>query len=236
MIKITVIGCGALGSVFVEELAKRSNALPFELAIQVCDFDTVESRNCASQNFSPSDIGKPKAEVLSDRLRDWPTLEVLDPVVAKISMENFQSLIQPGFNIVVDLVDNIPTRQMIWLGGKANQVPTLHVGMDQAGMGMVDWAYKDHDMFVFKEARQNVAPISLPPCELTGFRSLIFNTAMAGVEALFLFLGWDPSNALPGIFEEGRFMGTVTSWITTRQQMQCKKEFTEIVEFDSIQN
>lgn len=62
--RIHIIGCGAVGSLVGETLARMGLS-----NITLYDFDTVESHNIANQIFTEDDIGKPKVTALAQRMR-----------------------------------------------------------------------------------------------------------------------------------------------------------------------
>lgn len=61
--RIHIIGCGAVGSLVGETLARMGLT-----KITLYDFDTVESHNIANQIFTEQDLGKPKVTALSQRM------------------------------------------------------------------------------------------------------------------------------------------------------------------------
>ena len=61
--RIHIIGCGAVGSLVGETLARMGLT-----KITLYDFDTVESHNIANQIFTELDIGKKKTQALSERM------------------------------------------------------------------------------------------------------------------------------------------------------------------------
>lgn len=61
--RVHIIGCGSVGSVVAENLARFGIT-----QITLYDFDVVESRNIANQMFTESDIGRLKVEALADIL------------------------------------------------------------------------------------------------------------------------------------------------------------------------
>jgi PRTRC genetic system ThiF family protein len=66
-----LIGCGGTGSFAAQHLARlmASGSLPASRIgdLTLVDFDRVEAQNVGRQLFIPTDIGKPKAEVLARR-------------------------------------------------------------------------------------------------------------------------------------------------------------------------
>lgn len=62
--RVHVIGCGSVGSVVAENLARFGIT-----KITLYDFDIVESKNIANQLFDSTDVGRAKTEALADHLR-----------------------------------------------------------------------------------------------------------------------------------------------------------------------
>lgn len=199
-----MVGAGAVGSVFLTELQKRLVALPIQLEVDVYDFDEVEERNLVGQDFYPGDLNKNKAEALAERL------DCVDCVVRghdlKITRENVMTILDPRdpdeLVICVDGVDNYATRELLWLTCKVKKIPQLHMALSLQGQGFVNWTYKTHDTFHLSPARltpdtvlklkdPNREEPEVPPCELTTYRPLIWNTGFGGVQALTMYLGQD---------------------------------------------
>lgn len=69
--KIAIAGAGGLGShltAFLYDYGVNRNQFPFaEMEIDVYDDDTVDTKNLLHQNFSTSDLNKPKVKSLEDR-------------------------------------------------------------------------------------------------------------------------------------------------------------------------
>jgi molybdopterin/thiamine biosynthesis adenylyltransferase len=74
-----LVGCGNIGSHAVDQLAR----LPEVRRLTIIDFDHYETKNVASQQIDPRDVGQPKAKVLARRAkRIRPDLHVV-PVVSR---------------------------------------------------------------------------------------------------------------------------------------------------------
>lgn len=99
--RITLIGCGAIGSLTALALAKMG----FE-NIVAYDFDKVSVENMNCQFFRFSDIGKMKAEALRDLIRDFTRAEI------ESHSEPYEA--QPLHGIVISAVDSMAVRQNIW--------------------------------------------------------------------------------------------------------------------------
>lgn len=238
-----VVGAGSLGSGFVIEAARRASALKFPLKIVVHDFDEVEERNVFSQEFLPSDIGSFKAEAIAQRASLYNHVEC-EARVHKIERETLLSQLPvAGDTVVVDAVDNVPTRHLLWEYGMVHSVPVMHLGMSTDGDGVIGWnCGLDLDNFNLSPALLSPAALQrleergeerkLPPCELNSFRSLILNTVLAGVNAAFLFLGKDATREL--VDEDGSLLevrGLATVWHTTPKSMIQNDALLQVVEW-----
>jgi molybdopterin/thiamine biosynthesis adenylyltransferase len=260
MIRFHVVGVGALGATMAVEICRRSAALTLPIEINLYDFDQVEERNCFSQEFIPADIGRSKVEAVARRIDGFPNVKINVQETKLLEKNALDCMQLDNKSIIIDAVDNIPTRQLLWSVGMQTRCPVLHVGMSQMGTGQVSWNYKDFDTFPFSP--QNMAPgdylaardaakkmneeapaadgevpttragrirklakreqpllddgvQKLPPCELNAMRGLILNTSMAGVNALFTFIGKDITNHLQAIRQGGTVIGLMTCWKTT---------------------
>ena len=61
---VLLAGAGNIGSFLAPLLARAGVGL-----LRLVDRDRVEEKNLAGQDYDPEDVGRPKAEVLADRLR-----------------------------------------------------------------------------------------------------------------------------------------------------------------------
>lgn len=110
-ITVAVIGCGGTGSQVLQELARINHALVSMgrkgLYVTAYDPDIVTVANYGRQLFSPADIGRPKVNVLIERINrffgfSWKAI----PDKA----DNFEH------NIVISCVDNFAARHEIYKG------------------------------------------------------------------------------------------------------------------------
>ena len=126
--KIAVVGLGAIGSFFVD--AVRSTDAEFTLI----DFDKVEAKNVASQNFDKRDVGKNKATVLTQRLKKLGAK--VSAKTVKVTSDNAEILLR-DIDLVVDCTDNNKARSSIYQGAEAN---VLHIAIDGNGvLGIIEW-------------------------------------------------------------------------------------------------
>lgn len=211
---ITVVGCGFVGSVFTTEFLKRAYAGKLPHDYRFIDDDTVEARNCANQNFSLGDIGRPKAEVMQalaqqqDRLAEY--------YQERLTLANLDTLLE-GSTLVVDGVDNLETRQLLWGYAMRTGTPVLHIGISEQGTGKVEWSHPSHETFSLRPqqtvGKTLVDPPSgvTPPCELARMRGVGLNAGFAAACAAAIYLGFDPESHLKGVEPQGWF----TDWHAT---------------------
>ena len=106
--RAVVIGAGGLGSPVAMYLAAAGVG-----KLGVVEFDRVEESNLQRQVlFGQSDIGRPKIEVASERLRQINPLIEISSHATKIDAANAMDLVA-GYDLVIDGSDNFPTRYLI---------------------------------------------------------------------------------------------------------------------------
>lgn len=217
---VRLVGCGFLGSLFAEELAKWSFGLHEELAIDLFDNDKVEERNIANQLYNVP--GMPKAHALRSRLESYPNVHPFARV-KRVDEQVMKQFVEEGADVIVCAVDNIETRQLMWSRALVNTVPLLNIGVAQGGTGAVDWTYFpgniDTNPFGLtqghtEEQLKKYANLnqSLPPCELIGFRGLGLNMAVAATQAVMILTGWDPLMHVHKAKGRKAPWGTFTTW------------------------
>mgnify|MGYP001070809157 CR=1 FL=1 len=114
-VKVTVIGCGGIGSFVAFALAKLGVR-----AFELWDGDAVESHNIPNQCFKRSQVGKTKAGALCSVIK-----EVGDEI-AVLCHESFWKG-EPLEGIVISAVDDMKVRGQIWKACKLNPSVSLLV-------------------------------------------------------------------------------------------------------------
>jgi len=246
--KIALIGCGFLGSIWLEEVAKRLFALEREnVHLLLIDKDTFERRNAANQNFRPLVLhvsGKmeqhtpAKAEYLSRMAWDygisaeWQKADIIDDPGLLL-----------GAQLIVDALDNLPARHAVWKQGMAQGTPILHMGINEHGTGEVEWTWatvQGWHLSPIKLGAQSIDKLEEqpkhPPCHLVQMRGLGLNLGLAAAKATTLFIGED----IEETFDEGPQLpgyGLLTYWLADRQshsldteRIHVKKEGQELPE------
>jgi molybdopterin/thiamine biosynthesis adenylyltransferase len=108
--KVVIIGCGALGAVQAETLARAGVG-----RIILVDRDFVEESNLQRQiMFEESDASQrlPKAVAAARRIARVNSRVEVEPIVADVNFENVEELIA-GADVVLDGTDNFETRYLI---------------------------------------------------------------------------------------------------------------------------
>jgi molybdopterin/thiamine biosynthesis adenylyltransferase len=106
--RVAVVGVGGLGSVCSLYLALAGVGY-----LRLIDPDTVETHNLHRQIlYSPEELHQPKAEVAAKFLSKRNPLIKVNAVLEKLDAFNVESLIE-GVDVVVDCLDNIPTRYLL---------------------------------------------------------------------------------------------------------------------------
>jgi molybdopterin/thiamine biosynthesis adenylyltransferase len=228
---IHIVGCGALGSNIVEELAKNFYVRNQYVHIVLHDYDKVDSsRNIACQNFVPSDNEEYKSVSLARKLQSYDEYVLITPKTDKITKENSYSALgyseDPEPTIIIDCVDNLETRLLLWDASYELDIPVIHSGIDPSGRGLVSWTRGSTDQFhlspqnvspvVLNELKKNPPATELPPCELLRMRSLVLNTSVATCVSIMLYMGHDILNIIPEFLDgdTGLMLGFNTSQTT----------------------
>lgn len=105
---VVLVGCGGIGSPALQYLAAAGIG-----RLTLIDDDTVDVSNLQRQTiYTPSDIGKPKAEAAAEWVRRFDLgLEVL-PTVTRLGGDNAAEILS-GASVVLDGCDNFATRLLV---------------------------------------------------------------------------------------------------------------------------
>src|ERR1700720_2664878 len=106
--KVLCIGTGGLGAPLGLYLAAAGVG-----RIGLVDFDTVDLTNLQRQIlFDTNDIGRPKIEAATNRLRNLNPDIQIDRFTTRLTSENALDLLK-DYDVVVDGTDNFPTRYLV---------------------------------------------------------------------------------------------------------------------------
>jgi molybdopterin-synthase adenylyltransferase len=122
---VSIVGCGALGTVIAELLARAGVG-----RLRMIDRDVVEWTNLQRQslyNESDADLGRSKAEAAAEHLSHINSEIRIDPIVADVVPSNIRALLD-GTDLVMDAVDNFAVRFLINDWSLATFTPWVHGG------------------------------------------------------------------------------------------------------------
>ncbi|MGB7347928.1 MAG: ThiF family adenylyltransferase, partial [Pirellulaceae bacterium] len=122
---VAILGCGALGSVAAELLARAGVG-----RLSLIDRDVVEWTNLQRQSlFDESDaaIAKAKSQAAADRLAAINSQIELQPIVADVTADNIRSLLA-NVDLVIDAADNFALRFLLNDWSLSTSTPWVHGG------------------------------------------------------------------------------------------------------------
>ena len=108
--RVAVIGCGALGSVITNTLARAGVGF-----LRIVDRDFIELNNLQRQVlFDEKDIAQniPKAIATANKIKDINSQIEIEPVVSDVNFTNIENFIQ-DVDLVLDGTDNFETRFLV---------------------------------------------------------------------------------------------------------------------------
>lgn len=120
-----VLGCGALGSMIAERLARAGVGM-----LRLVDRDWVELSNLQRQTLfteADADESRPKAVAAAEMLRQINSQIVIEPFVEDVAFDNIERL-AAGCELIVDGTDNFETRFLVNDYCVKNSVPWVHGG------------------------------------------------------------------------------------------------------------
>ncbi|MGI9592667.1 MAG: molybdopterin-synthase adenylyltransferase MoeB [Myxococcota bacterium] len=105
--RVLLIGAGGLGCPLAQYLAAAGVG-----TLGLVDFDVVEASNLQRQVlYATSDVGRPKVEVASERIRGLNPDVSVETHRVQLSSENAMELLG-AYDVIVDGTDNFPTRYL----------------------------------------------------------------------------------------------------------------------------
>jgi adenylyltransferase/sulfurtransferase len=119
--KVVIAGCGGLGSPAAIYLAAAGVG-----TIRIIDHDKVELSNLNRQVLHwDKDIGRSKVESGQEKLSQLNKNISIEPVNETITDKNVSALIA-GFDVVIDALDNLPTRFILNKAAVELGIPFIH--------------------------------------------------------------------------------------------------------------
>lgn len=208
-VALTLVGCGGTGSHIASGLVSIGQALGergIALDVLLVDPDVVEHKNVGRQLFARADVGRPKAQVIAERLNMAFGCTVGAAVRAIDSLDEFVRGAH-DLNVVIGAVDNVSARALIakaveqargglwWIdAGNENHSGQVAIGnianakdlKGSVALGLIDRLPTPHLVYpdLIRKAKTKRAPRGrhVPSCaELAaaGEQSLMINRVMA---------------------------------------------------------
>ena len=123
--KVLIIGVGGLGQHVSTYLV--TNGVEH---VTICDFDVAEMSNLNRQILmTEKHMGEPKVDVVKKQLQKRNGEAQIESLYSKIDKNNVEQTIS-GFDVVVDAVDNWPTKLVLSEACHKHKIVFLHIGVD----------------------------------------------------------------------------------------------------------
>ena len=123
--RVFVVGCGALGSMIAERLARAGVGM-----LRLVDRDWVELSNLQRQTlFTERDAreARPKAVAAAEMLAEINSQIIIEPYVEDVAFDNIERL-AASCELIVDGTDNFETRFLVNDYCVKNNIPWVHGG------------------------------------------------------------------------------------------------------------
>lgn len=105
---VVLVGCGGIGSPSLQYLAAAGIG-----RLTLVDDDVIDISNLQRQTiYTPSDVGRPKAEAAAEWVRRFDLGLKVEPVVARLGDHNAHETLS-GAHLVLDGCDNFATRLLV---------------------------------------------------------------------------------------------------------------------------
>lgn len=185
--KVTIIGCGGLGSVITNNLARAGVGY-----LRIVDRDRVELSNLQRQIlFDEEDVKKnlPKAVAAKKKLGYINSDIKIDSLVEEVTKDNIEDIIS-GVDIVLDATDNFETRFLINDTCIKNKIPWIY-GAVAASYGVVFNILPKNSICLRCIFREIPSPEDILTCNTVGIINSIVNViaSIQTTEALKFLTG-----------------------------------------------
>jgi adenylyltransferase/sulfurtransferase len=216
--RVTVVGCGALGSVLADTMARAGVG-----ALTVVDRDYLEMSNLHRQSlFDEEDVrrGLPKAAAAEARLRRVNSEVEVRGVVADVAPDNVAEIVA-GADLVLDGTDNFETRFLLNDACVRAGVPWVY-GACVGSYGLALLVRPGVTPCLRCVLEDMPAPGSGPTCDTAGVVAPIVHViaGIQGAEALKVLAG-RTERLLPGIVRVDLWEGTFEVMDLTHQKPSC---------------
>ena len=160
---VCVIGLGGIGSWSVEALARSGVG-----ALTLVDLDDICITNINRQSHAlPGTVGRPKVEVLAERLRAIAPDIRVHPVLEFFTAASAESIFAPRFDYVIDAIDSLSNKCRLIALCRDRQIPLITCGAaggrrDPTAVRITDLARASHDRLLAQVRKQLRAEHGFP--------------------------------------------------------------------------
>ena len=127
---VAICGLGGLGSNVASALARAGIG-----KLLLIDFDSVEISNLHRQQYKANQIGRYKADALTENLSEIAPYTEVKPVVEKITEENLEDLLKDA-DIICEAFDDAESKAML-VNGVLEKLPDCYL-VAASGMAGMD--------------------------------------------------------------------------------------------------
>jgi tRNA threonylcarbamoyladenosine dehydratase len=152
--RVAVVGLGGVGSWAAEALARSGVG-----QITLIDVDVVSLANTNRQlHAMTTTIGRPKAEVMAERLRDISPDARIQPTRARFDETTADRLLGEGFDAVIDAIDQPDHKALLIASCLRHGLPAVTSGgaagrRDPSAIRVADLALASHDRLLVQVRR-----------------------------------------------------------------------------------
>ncbi len=140
MVDVTVVGCGAIGSQLIPHLGR----LPGIDRVTLCDRQSYEPKNIASQAIDAADVGQAKSLVQAMRLRRISSSLEVEAIVGPVESLPYGSL---RCSLILGALDSRLARMRLGQAAWRTGTPYIDAGVEPAGLLARVSAYLPGDDF-----------------------------------------------------------------------------------------
>ncbi len=185
--RVTLIGCGALGTVLADTLVRAGVG-----HLRIADRDFIELNNLQRQVlFDEHDVAQnlPKAEAAARKLGRINSAAEIEPVVADVNASNIEALCEHA-DLILDGTDNFETRFLINDVAVKLNIPWVY-GACIAAEGVVMPIIPRQTPCLRCVWEQVPPPGSTPTCDTAGVLGPVVHVvaSLQAVEAIKLLIG-----------------------------------------------
>lgn len=152
---VCVIGLGGVGSWAAEALARSGVGM-----LTLVDLDDVCISNVNRQLHAlEGELGKPKVEVMTRRVRAINPDCAVRPLQCFFLASNAAEILQPGYDALLDAIDSVSLKSLLIASCRERGIPVVTVGgaggrRDPSRIEVTDLAFSSHDTLLQEVRRK----------------------------------------------------------------------------------